>query len=160
MRTFSAASALGARSSSLAFSALISLLFAASAAVLAPGDALAQADSSASSGPDKRQPLFEPTAIAGDPLTDPMDADLEESSWDIPGQIVVDARDDLDATGLAALASDFGFSFFPTRLEATTHIEIATVPVRDMASVLAKLRGDRRIENAEPLAREGAVCPE
>ena len=157
MRTFFAASVRGARSSSLAFSALISLLFAASAVVVAPSDAFAQADTSSPRGSDKPQPLFEPTAIAGDPLTDPMDADLEESSWDIPGQIVVDARDDLDTTSLAALAADFGFSFLPTRLEATTHIEIATVSVRDMASVLAKLRGDPRVENAEPLARVKAL---
>src|SRR4051812_35829290 len=79
--------------------------------------------------------------------------DLEESSYDIPGQIVVDARDDLDPSALSALAGDFSLSFTPTALFAETKEEIASVPVGRMDEVLAKLRHDPRVELAEPLAQ-------
>ncbi|MDI1443209.1 S8 family peptidase [Polyangium sp. 6x1] len=101
---------------------------------------------------DALGPLYEPVAIATEGfLSTP--ADLGETSWDVPGQIVVDARDDLDAPDLLSLATDFGLSFTPTRLEPTTKIQIATVPMGDMASVLGRLSRDPRVEFAEPLAR-------
>src|SRR4051812_40801298 len=52
-------------------------------------------------------PLWEPTAegpmLAG--------GDLDPAAWDIPGQIVVDAKDDLDAPSILTLARDYGLRF-------------------------------------------------
>jgi len=99
---------------------------------------------------------FEPvaTSMAGDlPLTSAMG----EADWDIPGQIVVDARDDLSTSDISSLASDFGFSFTPTRLESSTHIEIASAAIKDIPGLLARLLKDPRVENAEPLAKVHAL---
>ncbi len=99
---------------------------------------------------------FEPvaTAMAGDL---PQNTAGSESDWDIPGQIVVDARDDLSTSDISSLASDFGFSFVPTRLENTTHIEIASAPTSAIAGLLARLAKDPRVERAEPLAKVRAL---
>jgi serine protease len=105
---------------------------------------------------DKRVESFEPvaTAMAGNlPLT----SAVEETAWDVPGQILVDARDDLGTSDIAALASDFGFSFVPTRLEKSTHIEIVSGVFSDLAGVLARLARDPRVESAEPLAQVHAM---
>lgn len=105
---------------------------------------------------DNRIESFEPvaTVMAGDlPLT----SAVGETEWDIPGQILVDARDDLSTSELSALAADFSFSFVPTRLEKSTHIEIASAAISDLASVLARLARDPRVEYAEPLARVHAM---
>ncbi|WP_437675579.1 S8 family peptidase [Sorangium sp. So ce131] len=92
----------------------------------------------------------EPVATAGEPLLG-MSSELEETSYDIPGQIVVDARDDLDDGALAALASDFSLRLLPTALASETRIQIATIngPV---SATLARLARDPRVEAAEPLA--------
>jgi serine protease len=79
--------------------------------------------------------------------------DLDESAWDIPGEIVVDARDDLDEGGLLSLARDFGLHFTPTALAAETKEEIAEVPLGRMAEVIQRLSHDPRVEIVEPLAR-------
>src|SRR4051794_32367205 len=34
--------------------------------------------------------------------------ELDPTAWDIPGEIIVDARDDLDAEAIRSLARDFG----------------------------------------------------
>jgi serine protease len=99
---------------------------------------------------------FEPvaTAMAGDlPLTVP----LSETDWDIPGQIVVDARDDLSTSDISSLAKDFSFSFTPTRLENSTRIEIASAAIKDIPGLLARLLKDPRVEHAEPLAKVRAL---
>src|SRR5262245_56929607 len=93
---------------------------------------------------------FAPSALAQDRSPDrPYSADAEsdlgagldlpEDAWDIPGQIVVDARDDRDASPIAALASRFGLTFQPTGLEPNTRIEIASVAESSMADVLSWL---------------------
>ncbi len=105
---------------------------------------------------DNRVESFEPvaTAMAGDlPLT----SAVRETEWDIPGQILIDARDDLSASELSALAADFSFSFVPTRLEKSTRIEIVSGVISDFAGVLARLARDPRVEYAEPLARVHAM---
>lgn len=84
-------------------------------------------------------------------------AAASEADWDIPGQIVVDARDDLGTSDIASLASDFGFSFVPTRLESSTRIEIASASTSDIPALLARLARDPRVEHAEPLARVHAL---
>jgi serine protease len=83
--------------------------------------------------------------------------ELDEAAWDIPGEILVDAKDDLDKPSLLSLARDYGLRFFPTALEAETHEEIAEVPTGKMAELLARLSRDPRVEIAEPLARVQAL---
>lgn len=99
---------------------------------------------------------FEPvaTAMAGDL---PLAGATGEAEWDIPGQIVVDARDDLSASDISGLATDFGFSFTPTRLENSTHIEIASAAIKDIPGLLSRLLKDPRVEYAEPLAKVHAL---
>lgn len=81
-----------------------------------------------------------------------------ESAEDIPGQIVVDFRDDVGATEIySTLTSGLGLSFAPTALEAQTRIQIATVPASLTRLALAKLNADPRVEYAEPLARVHAL---
>jgi serine protease len=102
-------------------------------------------------GDAPRQALrpMEPTAEG--PLV--ATGDLDESAWDIPGEILVDAKDDLDSPSLLSLAKDYGLRFLPTGLEAETKEEIAEVPVSKMAEVMARLARDPRVEIVEPLAR-------
>jgi serine protease len=96
-----------------------------------------------------QQGLQEP--VAEGPLL--ATGDLDPTAWDIPGEIVVDARDDLDAPSILSLARDYGLSFSPTALEAETKEEIAEVPAGAMAAILDRLSRDPRVEGAEPLAR-------
>lgn len=99
----------------------------------------------------------EPVASAGDVASfGQPPSDLEESAWDIPGEIVVDAQDDLDESALGALASAYGLTFHKTALEAETKIEIAEVPGNDrglVAALLGRLKSDPRVHGAEPLAQ-------
>ncbi|MCS6900395.1 MAG: S8 family peptidase [Myxococcales bacterium] len=81
-----------------------------------------------------------------------------ESSEDIPGQIVVDFRDDVGASDIhSVLTAGLGLTFAPTALEAQTRIQIATVPAGLTGLILAKLNADPRVEYAEPLARVHAL---
>src|SRR4051812_17553614 len=104
MRTPVEDPARGARSSSLVAPLLVSALVVS--ALVAPiGDAHAQSSDrslvdapSAGGAPspaaDPLGPIFEPVAVAIDGAFGPFPtADLSETSWDVPGQIVVDARD-------------------------------------------------------------------
>ncbi|WP_437622231.1 S8 family peptidase [Sorangium sp. So ce1151] len=95
--------------------------------------------------------LNEPVATAGEPLYG-LASELEESSYDIPGQIVVDARDDVDDGALAGLVRDFSLHLMPTALAARTRIHIATVD-GPVSATLQRLAQDPRVEAAEPLAR-------
>lgn len=109
---------------------------------------------------DARPPgdLGEPAARADEPINGGVD--LEPTAWDIPGQIVVDAKDDLDAAGLAGLARDFGLAFTPTALADETKAELATVPLEREGELLFRLAHDPRVEGAEPLARvQGFFVP-
>lgn len=73
---------------------------------------------------------------------------------DIPGQIVVDFRDDIGSSDIQSLlGSGLGLTFAPTTLEPQTRIQIASVPASLTRLVLAKLNADPRVEYAEPLAR-------
>ena len=73
---------------------------------------------------------------------------------DIPGQIVVDFKDDAPESDIRSLLVDtLGLTFAATPLEATTRIEIASVASALEGSVLARLNADPRVEYAEPLAR-------
>jgi serine protease len=81
-----------------------------------------------------------------------------ESSDDIPGQIVVDFRDDTGPGDVKSVLTDaLGLSFLPSALEAETRIEIASAPLATVAQLLEKLNHDPRVEYAEPLARVHAL---
>lgn len=47
----------------------------------------------------------------------------DESSWDVPGEYVIDARDDVSDSDLADIASKFDLVLRPTQLERETRIE-------------------------------------
>ncbi|HTN86892.1 MAG TPA: peptidase S8, partial [Sorangium sp.] len=98
--------------------------------------------------------LNEPVATAGAPL-DCLASALDETSCDVPGKIVVDARDDIDDGALAGLVRDFSLHLEPTALAAKTRIHIATVD-GPVSATLQRLAQDPRVEAAEPLARVGA----
>jgi len=77
----------------------------------------------------------------------------DQSSWDIAGEYVVDFRDDTESSAISSLLSRLGLKFRPSALEAETHIEIVSIARGKVASVLAKLKGDPRVEHVEPHAR-------
>jgi serine protease len=99
---------------------------------------------------------FASTARADAP-TPNAEPDADSYVWEVPNEIVVDAKDDLDAAALKKLEGDFGLHFTPTALEAETKEEIADVPEGKMAEVLEALSRDSRVEIAEPLYRETAL---
>lgn len=82
-----------------------------------------------------------------------MDTWTDESSWDIPGAYVIDARDDLAESDILSLAQGYGLTFTPTDLEGETRIELAQIGRDRAAKLLPELRADGRIEHVEPLAR-------
>jgi serine protease len=97
----------------------------------------------------ERERLQEPTAIGEQPLG--METpDLDEASYDIPGQYIVDAQDDLEVDAIQQIASELGLGFTPTALEPQTRIQIATGMTRQ---ALARLTRDPRVQHVEPLAR-------
>lgn len=127
--------------------ALRSIPFALVAAcALLSGHAAAEEPRAARSPGD----LGEPAASADEAI--PGGKDLDATAYDIPGQIVVDAKDDLDDAALADLARDFGLSFRPTALAAETKAELAAVPRGREAELVYRLAHDPRVEGAEPLA--------
>lgn len=140
------------RSWTLALSAAIAAVLAAVPAAADPGAPLVPAPDPVLGAAQPGLP-FEPIASAVDAAFGAEPATLEEDAYDIPGAIVVDARDDLDASAIADLAGDFGLTFRPTALESVTRIQIAAVPPGDVRGALARLARDPRVEYAEPLAR-------
>jgi serine protease len=77
----------------------------------------------------------------------------DESSWDVAGEYVVDAKDDVSDADLADIASKFGLKLHPTRLESETRIELTEMDAATAARVVPELSRDSRIEHVEPLAK-------
>ena len=94
----------------------------------------------------------EPAAVLERDLTP-----LDPASFDIPGELVVDARDDLDASGVAALFASFGLAFVPTATERDTRAFVVDVKPEDEAAISARLASDGRVEYVEPVARVRAL---
>lgn len=90
------------------------------------------------------------SGVAADTWTD-------EASWDIPGEYIVDGRDDLGESDVLSIADGLGIALRPTGLEKDTRIEIATIAPSRIAAVLAELQRDGRVERVEPLARVHAL---
>ena len=102
--------------------------------------------------PAREAGLGEPVAVASE--ISPLWADaseVDEALYEMPGTLVVDARDDLDAGSIAALAAEIGVSFTPTGLEAETRAQLADVGEARMADVMERLSRDPRVEIVEPL---------
>jgi serine protease len=79
-----------------------------------------------------------------------------ESSWDIPGEYVVDFHDDIEPSTIRSLLTSLGVTFRASVLEPATRIEIVSI-TGAVSTVLTKLRGDTRIEHIEPHARAAAL---
>jgi serine protease len=95
----------------------------------------------------------EPVAVASDSPLWADAAELDEAGDDVPGTLVVDARDELDSGSIAALAAEFGIAFTPTDLEAETRAQLAEVGAGRMADLMESLSRDPRVEIVEPLGR-------
>ena len=104
---------------------------------------------------DDRLPLPGDAPPRGEPTAAGMlaESDLDEAADDIPGELVVDARDDMDESAIASMLHGLGLSFTPTALEAETKEEIVDVPAGHMAEVMDELSHDPRVEGVEPLAK-------
>lgn len=95
--------------------------------------------------------MFEPVAIDnGAPFAS---GDLDEAAYDIPGELVVDMKDDVQEGVISSLLRGLGLTFRPTALAGQTKVQIVDVPVGRTASVLDQLQRDPRVEVVEPLAR-------
>ena len=89
--------------------------------------------------------FFASTALAGPEALAPVD----ESVATVPGELVIDLRDDLSDADVASFFSGLGVSFSRSALEQQTRTEIAHTS--DPAALAARLAGDPRVEGVEPL---------
>jgi serine protease len=78
---------------------------------------------------------------------------IAEAVEEIPGEIAIDLRDDLDDAAVASFARDFGLAdLLPNgKGSATDRVERAHVAEADEGALLARLRSDPRVEAAEPM---------
>jgi len=93
---------------------------------------------------------------AGSPADPARSSWTTESSWDIPGEYVVDFHDHVEPGAIRSLLSSLGVTFRASFLEPSTRIQIVNIPGA-VSTVLTKLRGDDRIEGIEPHARVAAL---
>lgn len=92
--------------------------------------------------------VWSPPALA-DPLPD-----QPSTPDDIPGMVAIDLDDHLSQGELDAFGSELGLTLLPSSvLTARTRIHHATVAKEQVASLLARLRGDERVQHVEPLAK-------
>lgn len=96
-------------------------------------------------------PFREPVAVADGTFF--AAGELDPTAYDIPGELIVDLKDNVEEGTITSLLRGMGLTFHPTALESITKSEIVDVPVGRMAEVINKLRSDPRVEIVEPLAR-------
>jgi len=86
---------------------------------------------------------------------DPSSSWSSQDSWDVPGQYVVDFEDDVAPSTITETLTKMGVASTPSALVDETGVQIVDLSGRRgvIASLLAKLRGDDRVEYVEPLAR-------
>jgi len=73
---------------------------------------------------------------------------------DLPGVVAIDLEDDLSDAELDTLSKEVAVSLEPSSvLTARTRLYRVTVPLGRVASLIAKLRGDNRVEYVEPVAK-------
>ncbi|MCA9624224.1 MAG: peptidase S8 [Myxococcales bacterium] len=108
----------------------------------------------------RKSSVIVPAALLGAALVwsgsaaaaEPESAWNDESSWDIPGEYVVDFADDVEPGVIARALSGLGLTGKPTALFDETRIEIVKVP-SGLRGVLDKLRGISDVEGIEPHAQ-------
>lgn len=84
--------------------------------------------------------------------------DVGNSSDFIPGQILVDLKDDVSDNDVKEIESKFGVSFSEANSVAHEYrYEEATVNVANEETVLEALSGDARVEHAEPVVKYHAL---
>jgi serine protease len=81
----------------------------------------------------------------------------DETSADIPGELVVDFKDDVEPSLVRDLFGRLAVAFSPTELEDETRIEIARVPLGRMDEVRRELESEPTIDVVEPHARVQAL---
>jgi hypothetical protein len=71
----------------------------------------------------------------------------------IPGKIVVDVKDDMSEEDIQKLGDEVGLMLTDNSpdIKDDGKIELADVEPSRLSSILARLRGDPRVEAAEPL---------
>ncbi|MBX3223133.1 MAG: peptidase S8 [Labilithrix sp.] len=101
-----------------------------------------------------------PGHAAADPLWPPILRDIAPTSESvtagigdvIPGEIVVDVKDDLSESEIRALADEFHITLRDNSpgVKDDGNVEIADVPADRVAELVARLAADPRVEAAEP----------
>jgi len=86
------------------------------------------------------------------PIVVQNEAPLAESDHEVPGEVVVDLRDDLSSDDLSATKSEYALHPNSAWSDAHDKIEVAVVPVSDELAFLERLDRDPRVEHAEPMA--------
>jgi len=82
-------------------------------------------------------------------------APLAESVDELPGEILIDLKDDATEGDVGAIMRDYGLAdLVPNSKWSIDHdkFERAHVPTSKMASILARLSMDPRVEHAEPMS--------
>ena len=98
---------------------------------LAAGLALGSPAAAEEPPPAPPEPASEPTANAlADAPTEPSSGEIAESAWDVPGQLLIDARDELSDAETEGLAAAFGLRVAPTDLFAETYRSYGLATVR------------------------------
>ena len=92
--------------------------------------------------------LLSTNTLAQEPVEQPTTPD------DLPGVVAIDLDDDLSDAQLSAFSGEVGVSLEPSSvLTAATRIHRVTVPKGRVAALIARLRGDSRVEHVEPVAK-------
>ena len=82
----------------------------------------------------------------------PSGSPLAKDVMALPGQIVVDFKDDTSDDDIRRIGDGFGITFAPnSELGVEDKIELAKVSPTDEARLLARLAADPHVEHAEPL---------
>lgn len=107
--------------------------------------------------PQKSAPTYEPTYEA--PAYDALRADAPTSAFveapdRITGQVVVDIDDSLSDAQIARLGQDLGVQLYDNSpgVKNDGNIALADVAPSEVASLIARLEADPRVEAAEPAA--------
>lgn len=81
----------------------------------------------------------------------------DEPTGDVPGEVVVDVRDDVALPAIETMLSAWKLSFDRTALADETRAFVVHVAAGREAETIAELESDPRVEYAEPLGRVHAL---
>jgi serine protease len=97
--------------------------------------------------------LIAPPALATEDVAMPTD----QAAWDIPGELLVDLRDDVDDAEASSLFGSLAASFVPSGLAFETRIHVVRAAPSRLGELLSRLGQERRVEVVEPHARVRAM---